>query len=149
MICEGFIFLINSIRQVEKLSACCAGCSREQMTCFGGRDNPAVYFPPNRSLSSDSCADSESRKLWQQLDSRVVDGNVHVAFTWKKPRAALTRNDWWISWTQLKEQQPPGGFHCEEFLTSLTDWICRDLVFFSLKIISRGASPSCLQEWKP
>lgn len=65
MICEGFIFLINSIRQVEKLSACCAGCSREQMTCFGGRDNPVVYFPPNRNLSSDSCADSESRKLWQ------------------------------------------------------------------------------------
>lgn len=65
MICEGFIFLINSIRQVEKLSACCAGCSREQMTCFGGRDNPVVYFPPNRNLSSDSCADSESRKPWQ------------------------------------------------------------------------------------
>lgn len=83
------------------------------------QSNPAVYFP-NRNFSGKSCtrADIESRKLRQSSDFRAVDGNIHVEFTWKRPRAAFTCNDWWISWTQLKEQQPPGGFHCEEFGTS-------------------------------
>lgn len=91
MICEGFVFQINSIRYVDGMLV----AVEDTTLTLQKRNNPAVYFP-NRNLSGKSCtsADIESRKLRQSLDFRAVDGKIHVEFTWKRPRAAFTCNDW-------------------------------------------------------